>query len=392
MTEGAKVGHASDSRRREPRCRVLCVDDEPRVLESLKVVLRKEYEVLTATSGAEALAIHKSGGPIDIVLSDMRMPGMSGAVLLSRFRAVDPNVVRMLLTGQSDIESAAQAVNEGQVFRFLTKPCAPATLLACLQAGVQQRNLVLAERELLEKTLRGCVAAVIEVLALAQPNAFGRAVRIKNLVSRLAGRLGVEALWSLELAAMLSQLGTIALPVDVVERLQGRSALTAEDRALVDAVPSVARRLLADIPRLQAVDEILAFCGTSEPNAEGDGIPLGARILRAVLAYDSLESEGAQPVDAVAALRSRGGYDPLVLEALSATVCDESVRPQSHQLPLRSVQVGMVFLDDVFNKSGVLLIARGHAVTMALVERIRNFPPNHVPGVVRVALAPDKAS
>ena len=109
--------------RTEQRPKVLCVDDEPRVLEGLSLHLRRMYEVEVATSGNAGLAVLERDKTFAVVISDMRMPGMNGAVFLSRSREIAPDAVRMLLTGQTDMTSAVQAVNVGQIFKFLTKPC-----------------------------------------------------------------------------------------------------------------------------------------------------------------------------------------------------------------------------------------------------------------------------
>src|SRR6266545_290994 len=119
------------------RPRILCVDDEPNVLEGLSLHLRRRHEVWTATSGADALALLARDGPPEVIISDMRMPGMDGAVFLSKARQLYPETVRLLLTGQTDLMSAVSAVNQGQIFRFLTKPCAPADMLAAVASAVE---------------------------------------------------------------------------------------------------------------------------------------------------------------------------------------------------------------------------------------------------------------
>src|SRR4051812_5630356 len=103
--------------------RVLCVDDEPNVLEGLTRVLHRKCILLTATSGREAMTILAGSAPIHVIVSDMRMPEMNGAKLLAECRRCSPDTVRLLLTGHADMQAAISAVNEGQVFRFLTKPC-----------------------------------------------------------------------------------------------------------------------------------------------------------------------------------------------------------------------------------------------------------------------------
>ena len=116
------------------RPRILCVDDEPNVLEGLARTLRGHYIVETATEGKVALEMLKTAEPFAVVMSDQRMPQMTGVQLLAHTRTVAPNSVRVLLTGQADMESAIDAVNEGNIFRFLTKPCSTDALLKALDS------------------------------------------------------------------------------------------------------------------------------------------------------------------------------------------------------------------------------------------------------------------
>ena len=164
----------------EPR--VLCVDDEPNVLAGLRRCLRGHFAVTTAVGGAAGLDALRAEGRFAVVVSDLRMPGMDGVAFLSQVRALAPDTVRVLLTGQADLEAAIASVNEGHIFRFLMKPCAPTQLLAAVDAAAEQHRLLTAERELLEQTLHGSIKALTEALALANPTSFGRATRLKQLV------------------------------------------------------------------------------------------------------------------------------------------------------------------------------------------------------------------
>ena len=112
--------------------RVLLVDDEPLVLEGLKRQLRKKIEVETAVGGREGLALIERSEPFAVVVSDMRMPEMNGSQFLEQVRKRSPDSVRMILSGQAEIESTIAAVNLGQIFRFLTKPCSTEALIAAL--------------------------------------------------------------------------------------------------------------------------------------------------------------------------------------------------------------------------------------------------------------------
>src|SRR5205823_11426086 len=128
--------------------------------------LRRRFDVASATSGADGLAaLEKATGAVAVVISDMRMPAMNGAAFLAQVRQRWPDTVRMLLTGQSEIEAAIAAVNEGQIFRFLSKPCPADQLLAAVMAAVAQHDLITAERVLLEQTLHGSIKTLTEILS-----------------------------------------------------------------------------------------------------------------------------------------------------------------------------------------------------------------------------------
>jgi CheY-like chemotaxis protein len=131
--------------------KVLFVDDEKGVLDGYERLLRKEFYVSVALSGQEGLATIQEHGPFAVVISDMRMPGMNGAEFLAQVRQKAPDTVRMLLTGYTDLSAAIDAVNEGNIFRFLTKPSTKEVLVDAISMGVKQYHSVTADRELLSK-------------------------------------------------------------------------------------------------------------------------------------------------------------------------------------------------------------------------------------------------
>ena len=363
--------------------KILCVDDEPAVLQGLALHLRRRYQMLTATSGAEGLELVKKNPDLAVVVSDMRMPVMNGSEFLARVREAAPDVVRMLLTGQADMESAIDAVNRGQIFRFLTKPCPPEQLLAALQAAVEQHRLITAEKELLEKTLHGSVQAMLEALSLASPAAFGRALRIRRLAEEMMKAQGKELPWDISMAIMFSQLGCITLPEETITRINQGADLSAAEKDMVSRLPQIADNLLSHIPRLEGVREIIRhhlrpFDGHGEPpsSPRGQTLPLGSRLIRLLLDYDQLESKGMTPQLVIEALRVRMGvYDPQLVDLLARCKGTEQPQQQVKELPLGMVQPGMIFVNNVYLPGGLLLVSRGTAASVSMIERIRNMPP-----------------
>ena len=233
----------------EQKASILCVDDEARVVEGLALHLRRDFNVHTASSGDEGLLKLKELGGVAVVVSDMRMPNMDGATFLKRVMRTYPETTRILLTGEPGRDAAVMAVNEGQIFRFLTKPCPPDQLKAAIDAAVIQYRLVSAERVLLQETVIGCIQALVDVLAITNPVAFGRASRIKRISMEFALSVGCKGFWQLEAASMLSQLGYLSLPVELVEKMYYGERLSAEEKVLAEGVSMVANKLLGGSSR-----------------------------------------------------------------------------------------------------------------------------------------------
>jgi CheY-like chemotaxis protein len=377
------------SEKRRPR--ILCVDDEPNVLEGLSLHLRRRYDMSTAPGGAEALALLERDGPTDVIVSDMRMPGMDGATFLAKARQLYPDSVRMLLTGQADLTSAISAVNEGQIFRFLTKPCAPADMLSAVASAIEQHRLLTSERVLLEQTLHGSIKALTEVLALTHPASFGRAMRIKQHISDMLTALAARERWQVEVAAMLSQLGCAALPPEVAEKVYFGQRLSPPEEAMVARVPQITEQLLGHIPRMEAVRQMLA--GLAKPLARDPGatdaerqlVARGTAMLRIAIDLDVLESQGSTPAVAFATMRGRKErYDEKVFDAFAAARGEGAPREEIRELGLGALTPGMVVAQDVMMVSGALLVARGYELTDSLLERLRNFRSGTVREPVRV--------
>lgn len=348
--------------------RLLLVDDEPNVIEGIMRRLRREYEIFCANDGAQALRVLEQQGEMHVIVTDMRMPVMNGAALLAQVAKIYPDMVRVLLTGQADLASAISAVNDGQIFRFLVKPCPSDVLREQLKAAMRQHELVTCERVLLEQTLRGAVQTLSDVLALAMPEAFGRATRMRERVRLLAQAVGIPDVWRVEVAATLSQIGAVSLSGEIASKLYHGKELNAEEQAAVDRVPATAIELLKPIARLSSVCELIA-AGFS-PERQGVPSSLEAQALRVSTEYDALHAAGMPARDALAQLQERG-FDATLVTALSSLVSDETVKGGLVDVSFKELRSGMVLAEDVYSTHGTLILARGHTIRANVVERLR---------------------
>jgi response regulator RpfG family c-di-GMP phosphodiesterase len=362
------------------KARVLFVDDEPNVLNAIRRTLRNDFDVHTAESGKEALRILEEGDAFGVVVSDCRMPEMDGIEFLQRASKASPLSVRVMLTGNMDQETAVKAVNMGDVFKFLNKPCQGEELKSVVSQAVRQHELVTAEKELLEQTLKGSIKVLAELLGIVKPEAFGRTDRLRRKVRDVAAHVpGIKA-WELDAATLLSQLGCVNVAPEILEKVQRSEGLTEREAQDYASHPLLGADLIGRIPRLGRVAKIIlyqnkSFDGTGFPidDVKKDQIPLEARILHAVLLYDELHQKGwsdAQIIDSLK--KSPGRIDPAVLDALkkSADVkgADEMVRVLPSEMKL-----GMVVHEDVKTDQGVMLICHGQEVTTAIREHLVKF-------------------
>src|SRR3990172_4243255 len=196
--------------------RILFVDDDPNLLASVERNFRRQFPLETAEGGEAGLAKLAERGPYAVVVSDRQMPGMDGIQFLSAVRQRAPDTVRIMLSGNVDLEAAVRVVNEGNIFRFLIKPCPPEILSKAVEDGRAQYRLVTAEKELLNKTLSGSIKLLTDILSSVDPHSFGRAEQLRTLLTEITKDLPMENAWEIHLAAMLAPIGYVTLPPDTV--------------------------------------------------------------------------------------------------------------------------------------------------------------------------------
>jgi response regulator RpfG family c-di-GMP phosphodiesterase len=358
--------------------KILLVDDDSNILSGYQRVLRKSIDLEVAPGGREALQMLVGQGPYSVVVADMQMPGMTGLELLAKAQSACPDTIRIMLTGNTDQKTAADAVNQGQVFRFLTKPCSPQDLELAIRAGVRQYELVRAEQELLEGTLTGAIEVLSELLASVDPTAFSLGLAVRSRCGQVARRLGFNQVWAIEVAAMLAPIGRIALPREI---LKG-DALKPETQAILARVPEVGASMIQSIPRMESVAEIIRYqakgfdgSGVPEEGLSGEAIPLGARILKAVQDFTALETLRHSRAVALEELQLHGKpYDPSVLRAMEACFGGAAGSgPIPRLVRLQDLVPGMILAGDLRTGQGQLVLGEGLHLGHGHLELLRNL-------------------
>jgi len=366
--------------------KILFVDDDANLLASCERNLRRRYTLETAEGGERGLEKIAANGPFAVVVSDMQMPGMNGIQFLSAVKERAPDSVRIMLTGNADVEVATGVVNQGNIFRFLTKPVPPEVLTKALEDALAQHRLVVAEKELLNKTLNGSIKLLTDILSLVDTTSFGRTQSLRDLVAEATAKLGLSNAWEIHLAVMLAPIGYVTVPAEIMVKARAGEELAPIEAQMVARLPDTAAKLLANIPRLEGVAKIVryqqkCFDGSGFPADEvsGETIPQGSRLLKIFGDMSVLQKTGLSLIEALTQMKSRQGiYDPRLLAALQSLSSEgpaAAARPETHSVAVtvKDLTPGMVLYSNVLTKDGVLIITAGHEINEMTLEKILNF-------------------
>ena len=408
---------------------LLLVDDEPSVLSALRRLFRPHgYQVLQATSGADALAL-LSEQPVDLVISDMRMPAMDGASLLEAVRLRQPDTVRILLTGYADIGSTVAAINRGEIHRYIAKPWDDQDMLLVVREALKRRDLerqnvqlqALTQRQnnelrdlnqTLETRVLDRTSALVQInclleeaneevrsqftmavtvfsglIEMRQDGIAGHARRVGELAHRVAVQLkrSEREQQDIRLAALLHDIGTIGF----ADAMLGKpvSSYRPDEQLRYRRHPLDGQAALMALDKLHGVALIVRqhherADGRGFPDGlSGDEICLGARIVAAASDYDdlihgNLAEHSCGPEQARQALR--GGrdshYDPVVVAALIEVLDQMAAEAVADvEVAVADLQPQMVLSTDLLTSRGAILLPKGYVFQARVIQQVKDF-------------------
>ena len=350
--------------------KILIVDDEEVLLKSIQRIHDDDYDITTALGPAEALEVFEQEGPFAVVVSDMRMPGMNGVELLTEIERRDPSAVKMMLTGFSELKTTVKAINQGQLFRFLTKPCDDDDFAAALDAGLRQFDLMQMEQELLEKTLCDSVQLMQDVLALTNPDTFCYSQQVLRFTRGMLKHLKVANAWEIELAAMLASIGTVAVPENL-NASKSESPISNENVKQIRNLPKFAAKLVKRIPRMEQVARHIRTIA-KEPGKKTPAV--GSQILAIANSFATATHVDQSTIQEAANTTRKlfEGFDAAVLNAFDQLVSG-LLEAKSQSTTISELQPGMVLNQDVNNEAGERIMRSGQILSGAAIELLRNL-------------------
>lgn len=416
------------------KARLLLVDDELNIVKALQRLLVSEpYELYTATSGQAALQL-LAQQPIDLIVSDMRMPEMTGAELMTQVAQHYPDTMRVILTGYADLASAMMAVNDGHIQRYMQKPWDNNELKATLkglleQQALQRHNTILqqqltraskalyqanqqleaANHELehkvqqrtarLKQTLltlhheqQSTYKVLYNVVSINPDLDGGIAQNISELCRDLATRVGLEQpqIDDIALAGLLFELGLLGVPASLYQKPYHK--LSSAERLLYQRHPQQAQLMLAPAEQLQQVAQIIfhqyeRYNGGGVPNGlVAEAIPLGSRILAVARDYwgfqlGRLTNDELTPAKALLQIKLQQGtsYDPMIVRELAKVSLHDVMAfsdHSQHRIAVAQLEVGMVLQRALFNAQKILILPEGHVFSVSSIQRLKALLSN----------------
>ncbi len=360
--------------------KVLLVDDEKNILSAYKRNLRNSFQIYLADNPKIALEIFKRHGPFAAVVSDLKMPEMDGLQLLSEIKKINPETVRLLLTGYADLNTAIEAINRGNIFRLLTKPCRTEDMGKALDDAIEQYNLVIAEKELLTQTLKGTLNVLVEILSSVQPLVFNFTVRFKSLAKAIAERLKYPNIWEVEISALLMHIGLVSVPSDIIEKKLHGLQLTDEENKIFRNHTELGYSLISQIPRLKKIAENIKYQYTpyfvllEKFNSDKSKLPFTATILKALNDYFELLAKGVPEENTIREMEKNiNHYEPSVLGALEAEISGVEKDRTIRLIKLSELRPGMILAKNLTDANNLLLLPKGTLINPITLNKILNY-------------------
>lgn len=348
---------------------ILFVDSDDSAMDSLPASFSNGNTLLCATSYKAARAMLESAGRCHVIIAELGLNGEDGIRFLSHVRKKHPWTVQMVLTNSQDFTEACEVINRTDAFRLIEKPCCPGVLEQHIEDALRRYTADRARQKAMRRTLLGSVKALVDILDLVNPEAMGFSKRIRERVALVGRALRFKPLWHLELAVMLSHIGCVALPSEVLKKVDQGLPLTPEEKSMFGMHPKIAASLLANIEQMAPVAAIVEH----QHDSVHTGQPLGSRIIKVALDLDRLERRGREPLEILHRMGKRADmYDARVvrtMQTLLRPVDAQAVR----EVGIEELKAGMVLARDLVNKDGVKLLLRCQRVSKASLIRLQKF-------------------
>lgn len=350
--------------------KVLLVDDDSNILHGYRRNLRSRFEIHTAQGSVEGFIKLKAEPDFAIIISDYNMPNINGLEFLIRSKEFQPDAVRIILTGHASVSMLERAINEGDIYKILTKPCTHAHLVKTLEESVKKYQRSVAEKRLLSETLLGTIKVVTDILASVNPIAFNKAAFFNNMAKKIMTRLNKQYNWEIEASCLLSQIGCVTIPQEIFIKHDRGEELSPSEYELMRSHPLTGASILRNIPRME---RIASSIENQQKSAYGDNNDFITALLQLLSDYYEYLEEGFNEEESLLKVISNASlYDKELLSALEAEIRGAETGKIYKDISVDKLEPGMELGEPLFDTMNFLLLPKGTILSEVSLFKIKN--------------------
>lgn len=381
--------------------KILYVDDEANLLSSFRSLLRKEnVETYLLQDSTKILDMLEQNGPFSVILSDQRMPGLTGAQLLGKVARIHPDTIRILVTGYSDYDEMISAINTGGINHYITKPWQDEEMKKIVKtmserynltshneylvSQLKQKNIQL--KELLDGTILESTHLLVDILSYINPHAAAQTDRVKTtglpIVDKVEG-ISHKEKWEISIAFDLFNLGFAVLPTWVQLALNKEGLMAADRFSICNNHQLLAAQLIERIPGFDGAARIIQlsrkdFNGNGSPEdlkLSGKDLPLGARLLKIFVDLDKRRSPHFKDIEILKAMADQPTKYDVELINMVIDSYNSAIELKSKEIMVfpQDLMPGMLVLQTVQTQSGIKLVNPNTVLTKTSLMAIRSW-------------------
>jgi CheY-like chemotaxis protein len=380
--------------------KVLFVDDDTELLSSFERNLRKTFNITTATSGMKGIEILKEDNQFACIVSDFKMNQLNGVEFLSIAKDIAPNTPRILLTGFADLKNSMDAINRANIYRLLTKPIPIDNLAKIINEALESYRLIELEKEMMDKTLKSTIKMLIDVLSISQPLAIQHSKSMLKVISRTAAKINIKKIWEAEISAMLSNLGAIAIPKNIIDKKLRGEVLDSVSDGMIKSIPETGYKLINNIPHLTRIAKIILNqnidnLNINELSPDYDVFRIG-HILRIVNDYDIKLKRGVNANEIISMFKENSDlYDSATVSALEESISEikneeyilrrnrvnnlagslakDKFKDSILDIMISRLEPGMTLASPIKDDRGRIILSKGYELNELIITKIKNL-------------------
>lgn len=359
--------------------KILIVDDDPQILAMYPVRFNKVVDIITAERASIALDLLKQE-KFAVFVVDYNLPEMNGLELIKQAQIISPDTISLILTGEANLDLAISAINQGNIFKFLVKPCSYKVMAAAFIDALKEYRTIRAKISKHKQNYTGVVAGFIHIIKLLKPSFLSTRKNLELYISAISANLSPDTINDFQLSVLLAALNFDTISPEISQKIQEGTTLNKEEALIASNIPKAMEMLLQKIPMLSKAKELIRyslkhFNGIGYPHDDliEEAIPYEARIINILLEITRQEANSIDFLNITKNMRDEPNkYDIDILNKVEEWI--KHAKYEQISATIINLRIGDLLLDNISTNKGIILVSSGNKVTKSMIIKLQNHP------------------